>query len=189
MEVLVVCTGNVCRSPAVELLLRRGVDGRPGVPEEVRLTSAGIRAMVGEPMAPRTVDALGRLGVEVEPGHHARQLTAEMVARADLVLAASRLHRSAVVQLQPEAVERAFTVTEFARYCSGGPQVGGGLPALASFAVSQRGLVVPRRPEDDDLRDPWGKSARVHRAVVWAIADAVADILAAAARPADAGVS
>ncbi|WP_158548089.1 arsenate reductase/protein-tyrosine-phosphatase family protein [Desertihabitans brevis] len=189
MEVLVVCTGNVCRSPAVELLLRRGVDGRPGVPEEVRLASAGIRAMVGEPMAARTVDALRRLGVDVGPGHRARQLTAEMVTRADLVLAASRLHRSAVVQLQPDAVERTFTVTEFARYCSEEQGVGGGLPALASFAVSQRGLVVPRRPEDDDLRDPWGKSARVHRAVVWSIADAVGEILSAAARPADAGVA
>ncbi|SDD57039.1 arsenate reductase/protein-tyrosine-phosphatase family protein [Auraticoccus monumenti] len=177
MDVLVVCTGNVCRSPATQLMMRHGVDGLPGLPPGVLISSAGTAALVGEGIAPATAQALRRLDVPLDD-HWARQLDAGMVERADLVLTASRRHRSVVAHLVPQAIDKTFTLREFARYCgTRSGSVVGDLGEMTGFAISQRGLVLPQRPEDDDLPDPWGRSGRTHRRVAGYLRDAVVTVL------------
>lgn len=180
-HVLAVCTGNICRSPAVERLLATGLGapwpvGRtlhgPAVgPDGAVVSSAGTGAVVGAPVSPLMVDLLQGAGVDAG-GFAARQLTPDIVRSADLVLALTRRHRSAVVELFPGAVRRAFTLRELARLAAhvdraqlpAGPGVGVGdrLRALVPLAAAQRGRVTAD-PGDDDVADPYGHSAEVFR--------------------------
>ena len=85
-----------------------------------------------------------------------------MVSGADLVLTATREHRAAAVTLSPQAARRTFTLREFDRLLSvldpttlpvGDPVARA--HALVEAAVSQRGLVRPDKPGDDDITDPY----------------------------------
>ena len=96
-EILVVCLGNVCRSPLAEQVLRMRFaellgDGSPAV----RVSSAGARALVGRPMDEHAAAELRRLGGDPE-GFAATQLTAAAAGAADLVLTATRELRSRVL--------------------------------------------------------------------------------------------
>ena len=101
-----VCTGNICRSPFIERLLRVSVPGSSVV------TSAGTEALVGEPMDPAVAELVRRQGGDAE-GFAARQVTAEMVGEVDLVLTATRAHRAAVAFMQPKALRYGFTLGDF----------------------------------------------------------------------------
>ncbi|WP_127792770.1 low molecular weight phosphatase family protein [Agromyces sp. LHK192] len=164
MEVLVICTGNICRSPIAAQLLQARLDGI-GVSAEV--SSAGTRAMVGEPMTPEAMDALAALGVEPMP-HRARQLTDALIRGSELILTATRAHRAEVASLVPAAARRAYTLREFARVAS---VVGAELPtppddlfrALIATAPTQRGFAAPPAfPEDDDIVDPYRRPPEVY---------------------------
>ena len=161
-RILHVCTGNICRSPMAERLTRAGLEQRLG-PDAARFVveSAGTWGHSGAPMEPYALSALQRLGVDGSD-FRARELVAEHVAGADLVLVATREHRAAAVVLHPRAARRTFTLREFARL------VGAVDPStltatdpverareLVAAAAGRRGLVPPDRPSDDDLADPY----------------------------------
>src|SRR5215207_3546490 len=92
-HVLCVCTANVCRSPAAELLLRAGLRSRLGAAAEeaVVVDSAGTWAAPDRPVEPGTASALRRAGVDAAEVTAARsiRLTQEAVLGADLVIAAT----------------------------------------------------------------------------------------------------
>lgn len=95
-RILVVCAGNICRSPVAEAMLRQALPGR-------QLSSAGLGALVGHGVEP-TARALAEAdGLDVA-NHQARQLTAEMLGDADLVLVMSPGQRRAVGELAPQAL-------------------------------------------------------------------------------------
>ena len=156
-RVLHVCTGNICRSPMAEHLMRAGLAAR-GV-DGVEVSSAGTHGLVGAPIHGPAAAALGALD---SSAFRARRLTEELVAAADLVLTSTRAHRAAAVTLVPRASSRTFTVRELDRLLAAVDPVG--LPAdpaergvaLVAAAARQRGLVRPDRPEDDDVDDPYG---------------------------------
>lgn len=162
-RVLVVCTGNICRSPMAEHLLRAGLAAR-GV-RDVEVASAGTHGLVGEPVQRHAAAALAERGLDPS-AFRARRLDADLVAEADLVLGAGREHRAAAVTLVPRAAARAFTLRELDRLLAGVDPTG--LPAepaararaLVAAAARQRGLAHPDRPEDDDVADPYGGPAR-----------------------------
>lgn len=179
--ILTVCTGNICRSPAVERLLAHALP-------EVRVTSAGVRAVVGAPVSPPMAALLVEAGVRAD-GFAAQQLTEALVREADLVLALTRGHRSAIVDLVPSAVRRTFTLRELARFAAA---VGGGalpatdvaerLRALVPLAAAQRGRVQVD-PADDDVVDPYGGGDRLY-AVSFAQLRPAVEAIAAVVRPA-----
>lgn len=84
---LVVCTGNICRSPMGEYLLRERLADRP----TVEVASAGIGALVGHPADPTAVEIMAENGIDAT-AHRARQITAQMLADTDLVLAMDNSH-------------------------------------------------------------------------------------------------
>lgn len=155
MDVLVVCTGNICRSPLIAAMLAHAVPG-------LCVASAGTHAVVGAPAAALT-EAVLTEAVLAERGlsaggHTARQLTAAMVGDARLVLTATRAHRTYAVQLDASAADSAFTVKELARLVApAGLRPGAGLDALLAGAVAR----LAHDPGDDgygddDLADPVG---------------------------------
>jgi len=182
-SILIVCTGNVCRSPLAEQLLQIDLGELPGV----RVRSAGTHALVSAPMTPESKQIAVGLGVAHPEGHIARQLRDAEVREADLVLAMSREHRRAAVELVPRVARRAFTVREFARLAD---VVGDGVfesnvPLLtASVAermrdgveliASMRGSLPPLDyPEDEDVVDPYRQSAEVYAASTAQLVPAV----------------
>ena len=161
-RVLHVCTGNICRSPMAEHLMRDGLRKRLGDDaERFVVESAGTWGHTGSPMEPYALTTLSSYDVDGS-SFAARELVAEHVVAADLVLGATREHRAAAVVLHPRAAPRTFTLREFARLV--GQVDPASLPAgdpveraraLVAAAAAHRGLVPPPRPRDDDLDDPY----------------------------------
>lgn len=177
LRILAVCTGNVCRSPAVERLLRAELD------DSVTVVSAGTHALVGEPIAAPMADLVSEAGAD-STGFAASQLTEADVRGADLILALTRDHRAEVVDLWPGAVRRSFTLTEFARALLQIDSVD--LPAAAHAAdrittvlpqaATLRGQHQPTAPGEDDIIDPYRRSAEIYQQAFDQISESVAII-------------
>ncbi|MGP3966379.1 arsenate reductase/protein-tyrosine-phosphatase family protein [Streptomyces sp. 6N223] len=174
-SVLMVCTGNLYRSPVAAGLLRQRLAGlrRAGI----RVTSAGTAAVPGTPVPAAVAAALQSRGGDLaEPV--TRRLTAELVERADLVLGASIEHREAAVRLAPvRALSRAFTLLEFARLlreedAEGIADPAARLTALAGAAAARRGSVRVTGAADD-VADPAGTDPSGLRACVARIEEPV----------------
>ena len=101
-RVLVVCVGNICRSPTAEFLLRDRLQGKPVIVE-----SAGLAAQVGSPIEPMAESVLANHGLTAA-GHVARQLTQAMLSAADVVMVMDKRHVSAVQALAPHARGKTF---------------------------------------------------------------------------------
>lgn len=95
-RILLVCTGNICRSPMAEALLRERLKGSG---HEVR--SAGTAALLGHPADPMAIEVAARAGLDIRE-HRARQLSRAMLSSADLVLAMDRSHVAWVTERFPE---------------------------------------------------------------------------------------
>lgn len=165
-DLLVVCTGNICRSPAAERLLTAGLGPDSGV----RVHSAGTFAVVDDPVSAPMAALITTAGADAGR-FAARQLTASMVREAELVLALTRAHRSLVVELHPAAVRRTFTLRELARLAAGVDPAAlpAGTPAerlaaLLPLAAAERGRHLVQ-PSEDDVLDPYGRSERVYAGV------------------------
>jgi len=162
--ILVVCLGNVCRSPLAEHLLRMRFEQLLGDgASAVRVRSAGVRALVGDPMNTSSAAELRRLGGD-PTGFFASQVTPARATEADLVLTATRELRSRVLEEAPRALKRTFTIREFAALAaddSAHHRVSGPKDLVAS-AASWRGSA---QIVEYDVRDPIGQSAEVHREI------------------------
>lgn len=161
-RILAVCTANICRSPMVEILLRQRLD-----PEVFEVASAGVQGWREAPVDSMVVLELERLGARAD-GFSSRAVDAEMVANADLVLTATRDHRSVVLGRHPGALRRTFTLLEFAELVEN--MIGVSSPAeMVAEAYRRRS----EAGTDLDLPDPFRRPPDVHRAVADQIAAAV----------------
>ncbi len=98
--ILFVCTGNTCRSPLAEAIARHWVkQGGLGGPSSLFIASAGISAPPNSPVSPETLAALERMGIQHEG--RSKQLTREMIEKADLVIGMTQEHVEAARSLVP----------------------------------------------------------------------------------------
>ena len=171
-SILAVCTGNVCRSPAVERLLASQLG------PSVSVSSTGTHALVGHPISEPMAALLRQAGVEPEP-FEGRLLSEQMLKDANLILTMTRAQRGLVVELWPAAVRRAFTLREFARLLSdvdpaalptGSPaeRLRAAIPLAAAGRGRQR-----MSPNEDDVVDPFRLSNAVYAASFAQIVSAV----------------
>lgn len=93
-SILVLCTGNICRSPIAERILR---DFFP----EKEIDSAGLGALVGKPADASAINVAEKNGISLQ-GHKGRQFTAEMGRRYQLILVMERMHLEQVSNIAPE---------------------------------------------------------------------------------------
>lgn len=178
-RILAVCTANISRSPAVERLLRSGLD------ESVQVDSAGVAALIGSPIDPPVAAFLRERNAETT-SFAARQVDEDMLADADLVLTLTRAHRAEVLELVPSMVRRTFSLLEFTRILksldlSGVPShldAGARLRAIVPLVTAGRAL-APRAelPGGDDVPDPYGRGGAAYASSLAMIAAATDTIL------------
>ena len=180
---LLVCTGNVCRSALAERLGRAYLAEALGErAAEVRLVSAGVGAVVGSGMHPDSGLVLRGLGGDPDD-FRARQLVDDMAVDADLTLTMTRAHRREVLKVAPRALSRTFTLREAADLLQlVGDDVdlhGENLAERARTLVRAMGSARSRRQggPEDDIPDPIGQPVEVHQEVGEAVAAALVVVL------------
>lgn len=161
VNILFVCTGNVCRSPMAEGFLRHEAERR-GLDLGVR--STGTHAWHGRTATIDGRRTMQELGVPIE-GHMTLPLEQSLVDWADLIIGLSTEHVRDTVREHPEAADRTLTLKELIRV----------LPALEAPDVSAM-LAAHRSSEplgDADVDDPWGERQAAYRRVAAEIQDLI----------------
>lgn len=116
-QALVVCTGNTCRSPMGEMLLKQQLSEKLDCPidnlEEngIQVLSAGIAAMPGGQPSPQSVDAMAQRGIDLSP-HSSQPVSESMVKSADIILTMTNTHRAALLHQWPELHGRTHVVNQ-----------------------------------------------------------------------------
>ena len=90
--VLMICTGNICRSPMAEGLLRTQL-AQEGLTDRIRVSSSGTHGIDGSPASSYAIVALHRMGIDIR-GHRARTVTQQAIDEADLLLVMTHGHSS-----------------------------------------------------------------------------------------------
>jgi len=178
--VLIVCTGNICRSPLAEQLLRARADefarslGVDNASRWITFASAGTHGNDGDTMPRQAAELSVRYGGDPSE-HAATRLWPVMIDSADLVLGLARTHRSEIVSMLPRSSRYAFTLLEFARLLDDLttdsslriPMAAVNSPAdllrtLVSAVAARRGIAPRTTPEADDVVDPYRRSQKTY---------------------------
>jgi protein-tyrosine phosphatase len=177
VHILVVCIGNVCRSPLAELLLQQRLDELGGGFE---VSSAGVSARDDRAMEPHAAAEAVRLGVD-PAGFRSRRFSASVLEGVDLVLAATRDVRTQALQLAPTRMRSTFTLGEAAAVCAAPATTEAALPLEAGLVahLARHRAVGSTAP---DVDDPMGRDDEVHRRVADQIDDLVSVLAPAFAR-------
>ncbi|QDP95183.1 low molecular weight phosphatase family protein [Microlunatus elymi] len=184
-DVLLICTANQCRSPMAEFLLRdvvarRGLDWRVG--------SAGTHARPGRGMDEKASRLLHSRGIDVGDWC-SRRVERWMLENSQLILTATREHRTMIVGSRPDLMARTFPLLQFAalaevahanalvprpRHLTGTSSLDG--TSLLEAVKSAQGQ-TQIQPDDVDLADPVGRSYRRFRACAEVIDRAIRQML------------
>lgn len=106
-RILVVCVGNICRSPTAECLLHHKLQDRG-----IEVSSAGLSALVDHGVDKTAAEVLQEHGYNWEQ-HKARQINAELIRNHDLIFVMEEAHLKAVLAIAPEARGKTFLLSHW----------------------------------------------------------------------------
>ncbi len=132
VSVLYVCTGNICRSPLAEALLQ-DFAARHGASGQLQVSSAGTHALPGNPATAEAKEAGRRWGLDLSR-HRAREVTPQIAARPDIILAAAQHHQDWLRRRFPQHENKVYLAMLFPQRLAG------------------------QRPAETDIPDPVGES-------------------------------
>ncbi|MDN4477428.1 low molecular weight phosphatase family protein [Demequina sp. SYSU T00039] len=152
--VLTVCTGNICRSPAAELLLQRELG------DAITVASAGTHALVGHGIPAPMLTELAADGID-GAAHQGALLTEAVMRDADVIITMTRDHRRLAVQTAPGALKRTFTLAEVAAAAGTGATLTGTtvaerLASLPAAIAAHRHILADF--DLSDVPDPYRRS-------------------------------
>ncbi|HEX8099025.1 MAG TPA: hypothetical protein VF660_02350 [Actinomycetota bacterium] len=173
--ILLLCTGNICRSPIAEGLLKRQLED--GGVTGVTVHSAGVSGLDGYPADPEAVRTSAEQGVDIS-SHRARRVTAKMIESADLILTMTADQRKKATRLARAASDRTFTLKEIVFLLDRRPGArNGDFDERLRQAVKDAHNVRESEPGlellDEDVSDPLGLGPDAFRAVVWEVGQLV----------------
>lgn len=188
-KLLLVCTGNIARSPIAEACARAYLASNGESEIQWEIASAGTHAVEGAPVRPEASRAAAGLGYDLSAGR-AKVLVPEDLKERDLILAMNWEQIAHIWSLVPEAWERSFTLKEFVWWAKRSPST----PSIMfpdrseqmRDKVRQAHIVRKRaradhgfwgglRPEDLDLVEPEGKDDEVWADLAQAIRALITD--------------
>ncbi|MFZ5586811.1 MAG: low molecular weight protein arginine phosphatase [Thermodesulfobacteriota bacterium] len=167
--ILFVCTGNTCRSSMAAAIASHLKEERR---LDIPVASAGLAAWEGAPATPEAIQAVAEMGIDLRD-HRARQVTADLVAGADLVLTMTGAHRERLRELYPEAGAKIFTLKEYVRDRQAALPAGEGRVEDGTGNAAGR----PAGAHDDDIPDPIGRPLAVYQDTARQLADLVGQAL------------
>lgn len=182
-DILVVCTGNIARSPLAEVLLQEEARRRAGPDAPVRVHSAGVHGLEGRAAVNEMQHEAASRGVDLSR-HRGQAARPEAVEDADLVLGMTESHRRRLLQMVPSAKDRMFTLKELARLVDAVGEPDERLPVAERVReVAHRAHRARPRARaaggPEDVRDPYGGSRAGYREVAAEIDDLVRRVAAA----------
>ncbi len=114
--VLVVCTGNSCRSVMAEYALRHKMRDR----KDIDVLSAGTSVFVTAMASSGALQILTRRGIDARR-HRSQPVSAILLRKSDLILAMTRRHRDVIIQMAPDVANRTYVLNEFLGGSTGAP--------------------------------------------------------------------
>ncbi|HEX7065616.1 MAG TPA: low molecular weight protein arginine phosphatase [Bacillales bacterium] len=169
---LFVCTGNTCRSPMAEALLRAKAGDR------ISVRSAGVFAADGIPAAGEAIQALAEKGIDF-PEHESRRLDSDLAGWADVILTMTESHKRSVQQQFPQTAGKVYTLKEYSDDGPEAKQIWRELESCHAELEIQRALshheevadleekiaALEKSLPSHDISDPFGGNAGDYRAV------------------------
>jgi len=108
MKILTVCTGNICRSPMAEGILRAIYQGDPFI----TVSSAGTHAVAGNPATEFAILASQEKGIDIN-GHTARPLDGVLIISSDMILCMEPSHAEWVLSIDSSLYEKVYNLADF----------------------------------------------------------------------------
>lgn len=191
VNILFVCTGNICRSPMGELLA-----GAYLTDTSVTASSAGTLGLASHAIDPNSARVLeeariawnggadASLPTRISPamiaGFRSRRLTADIAAGSDLILCFEKRQTERVVTLCPGCSRRAFLLTQFARICSlcaeRGRVTGWTVTERLRSVIDEAPMIMPSVPPVENIADPIGQDLEHFEVVGWQTNQALHEI-------------
>jgi protein-tyrosine-phosphatase len=147
-HILVVCTGNICRSPMAEGLLKHALAGQPEPLRSLKVLSAGVAARTGEPISENSITALKKAGIDISD-LRAQALTQELLDNSLVVFGMTESHR-AIIRMRAR-------------------------PAPANLHLFREFMPAPA---DREIGDPYGGPLKVYEAARDEMVEAIPSIIA-----------
>lgn len=109
MKILIICTGNTCRSPMAAEILKKMAKERN---LDIEVDSAGIFAFEDQSASDNAISVLRREGIELQ-SHKAKRLDKRLITEADLIITMTESHRDAILKFMPATESKTYTLNGF----------------------------------------------------------------------------